>query len=109
MTIADIYHTFVTTGINRLQKVEWVEKYMEARPLAFTKSNIEGTWRGAGLFPYSPQKVLRKIVNSPSSHRPSTPPNPIPIPITPFHQVHSSPPDASILRSANTSLNQLLD
>jgi hypothetical protein len=99
----------IRTGINRLQKVEWVEKYMEARPLAFTKSNIEGAWRGAGLFPYSPQKVLWKIVNPPSPHQLYTPPNPIPIPITPFHQVHSSPPDASILRSANTSLNQLLD
>ena len=49
----------IRTGISRLQKVEWVEKYMEARPLAFTKSNIEGAWRGAGLFPYSPQKVMQ--------------------------------------------------
>ena len=56
----------IRTGISRLQKVEWVEKYMEARPLAFTKSNIEGAWRGAGLFPYSPQKVLRKLPNPPT-------------------------------------------
>ena len=99
----------IRTGISRLQKVEWVEKYMEARPLAFTKSNIEGAWRGAGLFPYSPQKVLRKIVNPPTPPRLSTPPNTVQPPITPFHQVHSSPPDAPILQSANTALKQLLD
>ena len=89
--------------------MEWVEKYMEARPLAFTKSNIEGAWRGAGLFPYSPQKVLRKIVNPPTPPRLSTPPNTVQPPITPFHQVHSSPPDAPVLQSVNTALKQLLD
>jgi DDE superfamily endonuclease len=98
----------IRSGITRLQKVEWVEMYMEARPLAFTKSNIEGTWRGAGLFPYSPQKVLRKLPDPPTPTRPSTPPNTVPLSITPFQNINSSPPDALNLRSADSSLNQLL-
>ena len=32
----------IRTGIARLEKVEWVEKYIEARPYAFTQSNIDG-------------------------------------------------------------------
>ena len=100
----------IRTGITQLQKVEWVEKYMEARPLAFIKSNIEGAWRGAGLFPYSSQKVLRKLPDPPTPPRPSTPLNTvIPSLITPFQNINSSPPDALNLRSANSLLNQLLN
>ena len=99
----------IRTGVPRIEKAEWVGTYMEARPRAFTKVNIEGGWRGASLFPFSPDKVLRKTVNPPTSPRLSTPPPPVSSLITPFHQIHSSPPDALALRSANLALNQMID
>ncbi len=37
--------------ISRLQKVEWVEKYILAREKAMRESNIKGGWCGAGIFP----------------------------------------------------------
>ena len=39
------------TGVTRLEKVEWVETYSEAREVALTVDNIQGGWRGAGLVP----------------------------------------------------------
>ena len=95
------------TGIPLIQKVEWMERYIEARAKAFTKSNIEGGWRGAGLSPFYPQKVLRKVISTtpPRSTSPLLPESPSQLP---FHQVTSSPPDPLILRSANVALNQLV-
>src|SRR5436305_1663021 len=95
------------TGIPLIHKVEWMEKYIEARAKAFTKSNIEGGWRGAGLSPFYPQKVLRKVISTtpPPSTSPLLPESPSQLP---FHQVTSSPPDPLILRSANVALNQLV-
>jgi hypothetical protein len=49
------------TGIARVRKSEWVEIYRKARLLAFTTSNIEAAWRGAGLVPWSPRKVTRRL------------------------------------------------
>jgi hypothetical protein len=39
-------------GVARLEKMEWVESYMKARPEAFTAKNINSAWRGSGLFPF---------------------------------------------------------
>jgi len=95
-------------GIPRIEKVEWMESYIEARVRAFTKSNIEGGWHGAGLFPFDPRKVLRKIGGSRSTPQSTTPTPPMLPSQTPFHQITSSPPDSLILRSANIALHQLI-
>ena len=39
------------SGITRIQKAEWLERYIEAREHAITNANILAGWRGAGLFP----------------------------------------------------------
>jgi len=98
----------IQTGIARLEKVEWVEKYIEACPYAFTQSNIDDAWHEAGLFPFSRQKVLRKIIDPPSLERPKTPPTIVQQPTIPFHDVKSSPLDAQILHSANAHLNRMV-
>src|SRR2546423_11665002 len=47
----------ISTGINRLQKPEFAESYFQAGLTAFRTANIQGGWRGAGLFPLNRQKV----------------------------------------------------
>src|SRR5947207_1398580 len=76
--------------ISKLQKVEWVEKYILARAKGITALNIQGGWRGAGLFPLNRYRVLRTISDS------ATPP-PLQedsMPITPY--LISSPPPHAI-------------
>ena len=60
------------------------------------------------MFPFSPQKVLRKIIDPPSPERPKTPPTVVQQPTILFHDVKSSPPDAQILHSANVHLNRMV-
>ena len=67
--------------------------------------NIEGGWCHAGLSPFNPQKLLRKVISTPQS---TTPPLPAPSISTSFHQATSSLPDPLILRSTNAALNQLI-
>ena len=54
----------IRVGVPRLEKAEWMENYVKARETAFTKSNILGGWRGAGLFPlnrYRPTHDLPEL------------------------------------------------
>jgi len=58
-------------GVPNLKKFEWANSYRTARPSAMTKSNIEGAWNGAGLFPFNPQKIihrLRAVVTESETH-----------------------------------------
>ena len=95
------------TRIPPIEKVKWMEVYIEARARAFTKLNIEGAWRGAGLSPFNPQKILRKVISATPPPQSRTP-SPSLFTRSPFHQVTSSPSEPSILRSANAALNQLI-
>src|SRR5436305_10847299 len=52
---------FMRAEVTRIKKGEWLDAYSSARPKAFSKENIHGAWRGAGLFPVNHQKVLRNI------------------------------------------------
>ena len=54
--------------ISRLQKVEWVDKYIPARTQAISASNIQGGWRGAGLFPINRHRVLQTISDLTTVH-----------------------------------------
>lgn len=45
-------------GINHVDKVEFLDAYKRVRPKVFTKSNILGAFRGAGLHPLNPAVVL---------------------------------------------------
>lgn len=68
--MADALHRIIQTEIARLQKAEWLDAYIKARSKALCKSNILSAFNGAGLFPFYPLKVLRRI---PSPVEPETP------------------------------------
>jgi hypothetical protein len=92
----------------RIQKVEWMEAYIQARTDICNQKNIESAWRGAGLFPFNPQRALRTIVREPTpeAQRPKTTAE-----FDIFNQVflNSSLPDTSILQEANILLNSTID
>ena len=108
--MASCLDPLIRTGITRLQKIEWLQYYTTARAKAFTITNIQGGWRGAGLFPSNRSKVFRHL---PPTYNKTPPPQASLQPTsmyTPFDisQVTSSPPNATVLRSANTTLNQII-
>jgi hypothetical protein len=93
----------------RIQKVEWMDAYIQARLDVCNYQNIISAWRGAGLFPFNPQRALCTIIQEgeiPEQERPKTPTQ-----FDIFDQVfvNSSPPDEATLRSANQLLNLTLD
>lgn len=61
---------YTRTGIQRLQKYEWLEAYRQARPKALSTSNILSGFRRGELIPFSPRPVLRQL---PSVEHSSTP------------------------------------
>jgi hypothetical protein len=91
-----------TTEISRLQKIEWLENYMKARLRSIVERNILGGWRGAGIFPLNPHRILRLISDvatpSPQSEPETTTP----------YLISSSPPDVTSLHSANKAFNEAL-
>jgi hypothetical protein len=98
------------TGITRIQKVEWLTAFVAAHDKAVSAKNIMGGFRGTGIYPFLPTKVLRRIASSPPPEpqsRPSTPPNLL----TPFNEAvfTDSPVDFNAVQRANVALNTLLD
>ena len=109
----------IRTQVARIQKPEWVNAYAQARVATFTSGNVWGGWRGAGLFPFNPDRVLHQVQppavsmvvsNAPVTLAPQTPSS---IPIDPqlfeTSLLNSSPPDATILRKTNTALTTLIE
>ena len=88
--------------ISRLQKIEWLENYRQARGKSIVDSNILGGWRGAGLLPLNPHRILRQI-----SDTTTPPPQAEPETVTPY-LVTSSPPDVASLRSSNKAFYDAL-
>ena len=93
-------------AVPNLKKFEWANCYQIARPIAITESNILSTWRGAGLFPFNPQKVLQFnqqsiIVASPTATVPTLSPR-----SNHFNLVPATPSqlDSTILHTANDAL-----
>ena len=60
----------IRVGVNRLEKAEWVESYIRARPNAFTEKNIQAGWRHSGLAPTNRNKH-RDVPSSESSESPT--------------------------------------
>ena len=57
----------IRTEISRIQKVEWTSAFVDAHDDGFTKRNIRGGFRGTGIYPFNPSKVLLDLIaNSPS-------------------------------------------
>jgi hypothetical protein len=92
----------------RIQKYEWMEAYIQARSEVFNTQHIESAWRGAGLFPFNPQRALRTMAQEPLTE--------VERQITPtlddiFDQVfvNSSPPNIANLQQANKLLLSTID
>lgn len=100
------------TGISTLQKVEWFEAFIPARAKAVNLRNIRGGWRGAGIYPMNPARVLDKLIQlqpeliEPSLQSEATSQNNT----VSFDNTLATdtPIDATGLHSANTALNGLL-
>src|SRR5579859_2932468 len=97
--------------VARIHKVKWLVAYVKARQTAFRPINILGGWRGAGLIPLNPHRVLRQL----KPRTPSTSQTLIPPPSTPDNVelfetslIDSSPPDGTELRRTNTAFRQRL-
>ena len=63
---------FIRSG-SRVQKVEWLERFIEARVYGVTKENIISGWRGAGLFPENMHRILIQLVDYEKLTTPTTP------------------------------------
>lgn len=106
--LSSALNPFVRANISRISKREWLLGYEEARKKAFSYQNILGGWRGAGLFPWNPLKVLRHLPLTPGATSSTTPMSPTMSNVFNTSLLTSSPPDAETLRSTNDALNQLI-
>ena len=91
----------------RLSRVEWTEMYIRARDKSLTPSNIRSGWRATGLEPLSPITVLDRLRPS-TGTPPSDPRTPGESSSLDLSLLHSSPPEGTELRQANTLLNSEL-
>jgi hypothetical protein len=97
-------------GVSQIQKVEWLSAFVAAHDRAVNTQNILSGFRGTGIYPFQPTKVLRRVASSPSPQqqsRPSTPPNPL----TAFNEavLTDSPADFNAVKEANDALNTLIE
>lgn len=92
----------------RIQKIEWMEAYIKARADVCHHQNIESAWRGAGLYPFNPQRVFRTLGRE---FTPEVEISKEPTQFDIFNQVfvNSSPPDVAILQTANKLLNSTIE
>jgi len=98
------------TQVRRVQKPEWLSAYIEAHHDVFNSRNIQNSFAGAGLVPFDPQKVLRRIppptpppLPIPDSHGAPTTPTPFPDAI-----LTSSPLDGNATHNANAAVIKLM-
>jgi len=89
----------IRTGIHRLEKIEWLDCYSNARSKAFTQSNILAGFRGTGIHPQSRLKIYRKLPDAPSTSEP--PPETSPTKATLYKVSADSTPNSSHLHAAN--------
>ena len=98
-------HTSGTDAISRLSsqripRSEWIELFTEARGKALTTQNIKSGWRGAGLVPAMPMRVLKDLPREATltASQPRTPPETIDLD---YSLLHSSPPELVELSQSN--------
>ena len=103
--MASAIEPLISTELHRILKAEWLSTYVEAYDNAFTIQNIQADFRGTGIQPYSPAKVITSVrsgVQDCIEVRGSTP---IEV-TTPFKDsvLTSSPLNTDDARSANAAL-----
>jgi hypothetical protein len=99
--LASKLEPLLRTGVARIRKPEFTNGFMKAHELAFKESNILGGFRGTGIHPYYPPKVLRQITEILPSGAFTT--SISPSPGNPFNEavMTSSPSDIGAVRAAN--------
>ena len=66
-------------GKTHISKLDFIDLLAEARSRAFTPSNIAGAWRGAGVEPYDPSAVMKKLPGASLGSPTSASANPTPL------------------------------
>jgi predicted hydrocarbon binding protein len=107
--MASELYPLMCTGIARIQKVEWLTAFVAAHDKALSTKNIFSGFRGTGIHPFLPTKVLRRVTSTSSPQqesRPSTPNS-----STPFSEavLTDSPVDFNAVKQANDALNTLIE
>ena len=95
----------IQVGINRLEKVESVESYIEARPKAFTQKNIHAGWHHSGLAPTNRYKHILRLGTDDFNSEPSLPLKPKPLATTFEDLIRNA--DDTALDSLNSQLSEL--
>ena len=98
----------VNAQVAMLQKVEWFEGFIIARQKGLSLSNILGSWLGAGLVPFNPHKVLRRIGAELTPTPPSSPGSTTPPPNF-SNDILQSPVDSARVRTASNMLIEELE
>ena len=93
---------------NHISYISWVEMYIRARTKALSSENLKAGWKGAGLIPLDPNKILDKLPKRTDSTltQPETPRNEVNLDLS---LLNSSPPDGTQLREANKLLVSALE
>ena len=86
------------SGITRIQKAEWLERYIEARERTITRVNILAGWRGAGLFSENMHRILQQLPDNKIVPTTPVPPSTI-TNNTPYFLTSSPPDDPATLQS----------
>src|SRR5271154_843262 len=106
--MASAIEPLVSTELHRILKAEWLSAFVEAHDDSFSIQNIQSGFRGTGIMPVNPSKVIDRV-KSPAPTiqesiivRDSTPIDPI----TPFKPsvLTSSPIYNEDTRTANAAL-----
>jgi hypothetical protein len=101
----------IQTGVARIQKVEWLTAFVAAHDRALSTKNILGGFRGTGIHPFLPRKVLRRVASISPEPEPEFPSSTPPNPLIPFNEavLTDSPADFNAIRRADDALITLLE
>ena len=100
-------YTISRLSSQRLPRAEWIELLARAREKAVTKQNILAGWRGAGLSPAMPMRVLRNLPHE-ATLTASKPRTPLETSDLDLSLLKSSPPEPVELLTANKKFTETL-
>src|SRR5437667_7318469 len=59
--MASAIEPLISTELHRILKAEWLSAYVEAHDNAFSNQNIQAGFRGTGILPFNPSKVINRV------------------------------------------------
>lgn len=59
--MASAIEPLVSTELHRILKAEWLSAFVEAHDRAFSIQNIQSGFRGTGIMPFNPSKVIDRV------------------------------------------------